>query len=124
MKMSDSRSGFTLIELMVVVIVLAALAGMVVPRLVDRPDKMKAKIVLSDIRHIDTQLKIYRLDNGEYPNALGSIEGEFDVKLEDPWDRQYYYKYPGSKGRAPYDIYSAGPDGEEGSSDDIGNWQL
>ena len=119
-----SSAGFTLIELMVVVIVLAALAGMLIPNLVDKPDRMKEEIVLADLRSIDTMVKLYRVENGEYPSGLAELQGEFDNDLNDPWENPYQYKYPGSRGKAGYEAYSLGPDGQDGTNDEIGNWDL
>lgn len=121
---SRGSSGFTLIELMVVVIVLAALAGMLIPNLVDKPDKMKKEIVLADLRAIDTSLKLYRVENGEYPASIGALEAEFDNRLNDPWKNPYQYKFPGGRSKFKYDAYSMGPDGQDGSNDEIGNWEL
>ena len=116
---AHSNSGFTLIELMVVVIVLAALAGMIVPRLIDKPDEMKNDIAKMDMRSIDTVLKTYHLKHSEYPKSLDMVSGEFDMALNDPWGRPYKYKYPGSGGEGRYDLYSVGPDGQEGTGDDV-----
>jgi general secretion pathway protein G len=129
------QAGFTLIEVMVVVVILAALAFMVVPHLMDVPDRMNAKIAIADMKSIDTALKVYRLENRSYPMSLGAlmkvpavVKGRKMAYLEnepkDPWGMWYQYKYPGTRSRLGYDLYSAGANGtpEDGAGDDIANW--
>jgi general secretion pathway protein G len=128
-----AASGFTLIELMIVVIILAALAAMVIPRLVDRSDEAKSKIAAADIRiHIDTALKLYRLDTGDYPagdqglDALMAATGKgpyLERPPLDPWRRPYRYHCPGTHNPRSFDLYSLGKDGRENTDDDINNWQ-
>lgn len=138
----NSRSGFTLIELMIVVIILAALAGMVLPRVLDRADDAKRNIAMGEIASITTALKFYKLDNGSFPtgdgqNALesalmrgpvgsnqgGQWKGPYLEKApNDPWGRPYQYRYPGQHGTAGFDLWSMGPD-ENSAEDDITNWQ-
>jgi general secretion pathway protein G len=118
----DRRSGFTLIELMVVVVIIAALAAMVVPKLVERADDAKENIARGDLSSLDLALKMYRLDTGSYPATAG--KGPYLERAPiDPWKRKYLYRYPGSRNPNGYDLSSAGKDGREGSEDDIGNWQ-
>ncbi len=131
----NKRSGFTLIELMIVVIIMAALAGMVLPRLLDRAEDAKSYIAEADIASITTALKLYKLDNGVYPssssgglNALMTSSSAKNWKgpyLEDdpndPWGRPYVYKYPGSHNSSSFDLSSKGAD-ESNSDDDVNNW--
>ena len=130
------RSGFTLIEVLVVGIIIMSLAFMVTPYLMDLPDRMKEKIVWGDMDGIDMALKIYRLETGFYPRGLTSlmsvppgVKGRKMPYLEreptDPWGKQYQYKYPGTRSNLGYDLYSAGPDGvpDNGENDDIANWE-
>ncbi len=135
--------GFTLIEVMVVVVILGILAAVVVPRVMSRPDEARVVRAEQDIRAIEAALKLYRLDNFTYPDtdqgliallekpadlpagAKWKSEGYIDKMPVDPWGNEYLYLYPGSNGE--FDLYSLGadslPDGE-GVNADIGNWSL
>ncbi len=128
-----SKKAFTLVELLLVVVILGALAAMIVPRLVGRTEQAKISIAKADIAsNIPLALDLYELDNGRYPSNLQGLttnpggskswNGPY-VKREpvDPWGNEYKYRYPPSKGR-DYDLYSLGPDGVEGT-DDIVNWK-
>ena len=130
--------GFTLIELMIVVIIIAALAAMIVPRLSGRADQAKVAIAQSDINaNLATALKLYQLDNGNFPtteqglNALiakpadaSNWNGPYIEKNPiDPWGNAYKYKYPGVNNKSTYDLYSVGKDGVEGTEDDVTNWK-
>jgi len=126
------KSGFTLIELMIVVMILAALAGMVLPRLMDRTDDARSNIALGEIAAISTALKFYRLDMGEYPTneqglqalmqdpggsgnrRLGTWKGPYlEKEPVDPWGRPYQYRR--DPGPAGFEIWSHGT--EEGSAE-------
>jgi general secretion pathway protein G len=128
-----SKKGFTLVELLLVVVILGALAAMIVPRLVGRTEQAKISIAKADITsNIPLALDLYELDNGRYPSSLQALitnpggskswNGPY-IKREpiDPWGNEYKYRYPPSSGR-DYDLYSLGPDGTEGT-DDITNWK-
>lgn len=136
MKRNRSNEGFTLIEAMIVVIIVAALASMVAPYLMGIPDRMKIKIVEADMQRLDTALKLFRLENDSYPSALGvllkvpdAVKGRKEAYLEkeprDPWGEWYQYKFPGARSIVGYDLYSMGPNKNDdgGEGDDIGNWQ-
>lgn len=135
------KSGFTLIELMIVVIILASLAGMVLPRILDRTDDARSNIARGEIASIVTALKFYKLDTGDFPtneqglDALmrapsgagastgrgGAWKGPYlERSAVDPWGRPYQYRrHPGPEG---FEVWSLGPD--EGSADDnISNLQ-
>jgi len=140
-----NHKGFTLIELMVVIVILGILAGLIVPRIMGRPDEarqLKAKI---QIESIETALKLYKLDNGSYPGTeqglLALVEqpatGNIPVKWreggylekgklpKDPWDNDFVYLSPGVHGE--YDIVSYGADGVpggEGKNMDINSWEI
>jgi general secretion pathway protein G len=136
MKTSRPTSGFTLIEIMVVVIIIAALAGMVLPRVLPASDDAKRKIAKADLVNITTALKLYRLHHDRYPsteeglNVLlvppsrgGWKEPYLDNKPMDPWSRKYSYKQPGAHNTSGFDRWSSGPDGLDGTEDDVSNWE-
>jgi general secretion pathway protein G len=127
MRKKESKQGFTLIELMVVVVIIAALAGMVLPRLLPASDEAKRNISKGDIASITVALKLYRLQNDKFPSKSEGLKALVPKQLEkipnDPWKRPYKYRYPGSRSPAGFDIWSLGPDGQEGTDDDVSNWQ-
>lgn len=133
--------GFTLIEIMVVVVILGILAAVVVPRVMDRPDDARIARVKSDIRTLEAALNLYRLDNFVYPTTSEGLQalvsppgadlpnyrsgGYIDRLPRDPWGNDYQYLSPGIHGEI--DVYSLGADGRRGGSGinaDIGNWNL
>jgi general secretion pathway protein G len=135
--------GFTLIEILVVVVILGILAALVVPRIMERPDEARVVAARSDIRAIVSALKLYRLDNGVYPSTdqgLGALVvrpdtgviprnwkqgGYLDRVPKDPWGAPYQYLNPGVNGEI--DVFSLGADGApggEGINADIGSWEL
>lgn len=137
---ATSQRGFTLIEVMVVVVILSILAAIVVPRIMDRPDTARVTKAQSDIRALESALNLYKLDNHSYPttdqglealiqrpeNTPGWKEGGYMDRLpKDPWGQPYQYLNPGTHGTI--DIFSLGRDmqpGGEGIDADIGNWGL
>ena len=132
--------GFTLIEVMVVVVILSILAAIIVPRIMDRPDKARIVKAQADIRALESALNLYKLDNHNYPNTDQGLEslvqkpadapswkegGYIDRLPKDPWGRPYQYLNPGAHGSV--DIFSLGADGQpggDGKNADIGNWTL
>ncbi|BAN47758.1 type II secretion system protein XcpT [Metapseudomonas resinovorans NBRC 106553] len=141
MNLRRSQSGFTLIEIMVVVVILGILAALVVPQVMNRPDQAKVTVAKGDIKAIGAALDMYKLDNFAYPSTQQGLEalvsrpsgnppaknwnkdGYLKKLPVDPWGNTYQYLSPGSKGT--YDLYSLGADGKEGGSDndaDIANW--
>jgi len=138
-----SEQGFTLIEVMVVVVILGILAAVVIPRIMDRPDTARITKAKQDIRVLEGALNLYKLDNHFYPSTEQGLEalvqepsgdpeprnwkqgGYIDRLPVDPWGNPYQYLNPGAHG--PIDIYSLGADGQlggEGVAADIGNWNL
>ena len=146
MKTRSQRSiqnGFTLIEIMVVVVILGILAAVVVPRIMDRPDDARIAKTKQDIRVLESALNLYKLDNFNYPTTQQGLEalvtqpssepqpknwkpgGYIKSLPKDPWGNPYQFLSPGVKGEV--DIFSYGSDnrpGGEGAAADIGNWNL
>jgi general secretion pathway protein G len=135
--------GFTLIELMVVIVILGILAGLIIPRIMGRPDEARRAKARIQIESIETALKLYKLDNGNYPStelglqalvqqpsvgvaAKNWRQGGYLEKAKvpkDPWGRDFVYISPGTHG--DYDLSSLGADGEpggEGKDKDVNRW--
>jgi general secretion pathway protein G len=133
------KKGFTMIELMIVVVILGILAAIVVPRFIGREEEARVTAARVQISNFETALDMFRLDNGFYPSTeqgLSSLVEEPSSGREprgwkqylariptDPWGNEYVYISPGSEGR-DYEIISPGPDGEPGTEDDIASWML
>lgn len=129
--------GFTLIEVMVVVVILGILAAMVVPKIMSRPDQAKIVKAQQDVMAIQGALDLYKLDNGFYPTTDQGLQalvkksdsdpapqnwkdgGYLQTLPMDPWNKPYQYLNPGAHGEI--DIFSYGPTGKAGDSE-IGNW--
>lgn len=137
--MRSKQTGFTLIELMVVVVILAILAAIAVPMLMDRPDEARAVKAKQDISAISSALQLYRLDNFRYPTTDQGLEAlvtkpttepvprnwkPYIERLpQDPWGREYLYLSPGQHGEFDVFTYGAnGINGGEGADATIGNW--
>jgi general secretion pathway protein G len=137
----SSAGGFTLIEIMVVVVILAILAALIVPKVISRPDEARVVAARQDIATIVQGLKLYRLDNGRYPTTEQGLAalvsrptiaplpqhwksgGYLDRMPLDPWGNPYQYLYPGLRGEI--DVFSFGADGlagGEGFDADVGSW--
>ena len=137
---SKRQHGFSLLEIMVVVVIIGILAALIVPRLMDRPDQARVVAARQDIAALMQALKLYRLDNGRYPsgeqglqalmkppgNTGGMPVGPYLERLpNDPWGAPYQYANPGQHGEI--DVFSFGADGKAGGeagNSDIGSWQL
>jgi len=144
-RMLSSQQGFTLIELMVVMVILGILATMIVPRIMDRPEEARRTKAAIDIQALEQALKLYKLDNGQYPTTEQGLQalveppsagrlarkwrkgGYLDKGKvpKDPWGNDFIYISPGI--HSDFDLMSYGPDGEAGGEDadaDINNWEL
>jgi general secretion pathway protein G len=132
--------GFTLLELMVVVVIIGVLAALIAPAVLSRAEEAKVTAARTDVSNIMNALKLYRLDNGRYPSSdqgldalvnkptTGTIPPNWKTYLDklpdDPWHRPYQYANPGVHGEI--DVFSFGADGQpggEGNDADIGSWQ-
>lgn len=136
MKMMKSSQGFSLIELLVVLVILGMIAGLVVPNIMQRSEDAKARSATAEIQRISMAIDEFYLDSGRPPRDLRElVERPANVSnwngpyinqsnLNDPWDNPYNYRYPGQ--HRTYDIFSHGADGSpggEGTSADINNWE-
>jgi len=134
------QAGFTLIELMVVMVIIGVLAALIVPNVLERADEAKVTAARTDVNNLMQALKLYKLDNQAYPTTeqglqalvtkptSGPTPGNWKPYLDklpnDPWGRPYQYLNPGVKGEI--DVMSFGADGQaggEGKNADIGSWQ-
>jgi general secretion pathway protein G len=133
------QHGFTLIELMVVLVIIGVLAALIVPNVLDRADDARVTAAKTDIANLTQALKLYKLDNQRYPTSEQGLQAlvarpaagpaatnwrpYVDKLPADPWGRAYLYLNPGVKGEV--DVMSFGADGQaggEGKNADIGNW--
>ena len=132
---SDNRrkAGFTLIEVLLVVVIIGILVGIAIPRLGGRVRQAQIAAAEADVNNIGMALRLYEVDNGTYPPNLQALinkpgnapnwRGPYLEKglPKDPWGNDYIYQMPGTRNPHSYDLKSYGPDGVE-SADDIGNW--
>jgi general secretion pathway protein G len=135
-----TQSGFTLIELMVVLLIIGVLAALIVPNVLDRADDARATAAKTDVNNLMQALKLYKLDNQRYPTSEQGLQAlltkpgsapvpanwkpYLDKLPNDPWGRAYLYLNPGIKGEI--DVMSFGADGQaggEGKNADVGSWQ-
>jgi general secretion pathway protein G len=138
---SPGEAGFSLLELMVVVVILSILALVVMPRVIDRPDQARVARVRSDLAALESAVELYRLDNHRYPTTEQGLQalveeptteptppnwapnGYIDRLPKDPWGNEFQYLQPGVHG--PFDIFTLGADGARGGTGidaDIGTW--
>jgi general secretion pathway protein G len=145
LRLLNDKRGFTLIEIMVVMVILGILAGLIVPRIMDRPEEARRTKATIQIQSIEQALKLYKLDNGLYPTTEQGLQalveppsvGRLARKWRDggylekgkvpldPWGNDFVYISPGLHG--DFDLMSYGPDGEpggEGNDADINNWEI
>lgn len=137
------QTGFTLLEIMVVVVILGILAALVAPQVISKVDEANAVKAKQDIRAFETALNLFRLDNFKYPTTDQGLQalvvqptdssikrwkkgGYIDSLRKDPWGTDYQYVYPGTHGKE-FDLFTLGADGREGGEGvdaDIGNWMV
>jgi general secretion pathway protein G len=140
MRRRSSRSGFTLIEMMVVMVIIGLLMALVGPRFIRQEEKAKVRAARAQIELLGTALDTFRLDTGRYPSSQEGLaalrqrpfgmdrwDGPYLKKdvPKDPWERPYYFRSPGEGGR-PYDLLSYGADGApggEGDNHDVTSWE-
>jgi len=131
---TQSRRGFTLTELMLVVVIIGILAALVIPKIAGNSERARLTAAQADINGgIKSALGQYEIDNGFYPKSLQDLlvqpsnaknwHGPYLEKLPiDPWGNPYIYYFPGKHNQTGYDLLSAGQDGKEGTDDDVFNW--
>jgi len=140
MKAMGRQGGFSLLEVMVVIVIIGILASMIVPNLLGNKEKADIQKVVSDVVAMENAMDMYKLDNGRYPSTEQGLDalvnkpdldpqprsyrnGGYIKRLpKDPWGSDYLLLSPGERG--VIDIFSAGPDAVVGNEDDIGNWNI
>lgn len=141
-RLIEEEGGYTLVEILVVIIIIGILAALIVPRLTGRTEQARRAAAVADINALSIALDLYELDNGFYPNSSQGLKALL-VKPEsppapknwagpylkkgqiptDPWGNAYVYANPGSHNTHSYDLSSLGSDGQEGGGDDVCNWE-
>lgn len=133
------QSGFTLIELLLVLVILGVLAAVVVPKFTGKTEQAKVSGAKASISNLSGALNNFEVDTGRFPtsdeglNAL--VQAPSNVQnwhgpyiepngLQDPWQHPFHYQFPGSHNANGFDLFSAGSDGQEGTADDISNWDV
>ncbi len=131
-----AQRGFTLVEMLLVLVILATLAAIVVPKFAGRSEQAKVTAAQTQIKNFEMSLSAFEVDNGFYPKGSDGLEdlveppnnaadwrGPYldEIPL-DPWGAAYVYAYPGKNNTRGFDIHSKGPDGRTGGDDDISNW--
>jgi general secretion pathway protein G len=133
---SRNQSAFTLVEMLLVLVILATLAAIVIPKMAGRSQQAKVTAAATQVSSIEMALDAFEVDNGYYPKS-GSLDDLINPPANarewkgpylkkgiplDPWGNQYTYEYPGKHNANGYDLSSMGPDGRAGTDDDINNW--
>jgi general secretion pathway protein G len=137
MHTSTRRTAFTLIELLLVLVILAVLATVVVPKFTRRSEQAKVTAAKTDISSLQVALDAFEVDCGRYPTNEEGLKAMVEQPgnapdwhgpyisrgvPKDPWGNPYVYRQPGQHNTQGYDLCSFGPDGQEGTADDIDNW--
>jgi general secretion pathway protein G len=132
-KKTKLHRAFTLVEMLLVVTIIGILAALVIPKIVGRSEQARATAAHADLSSIKTALDAFEVDNGFYPKGIQDLiqapgnarnwHGPYLEKIpQDPWGNNYIYSFPGKHNAGSYDLLSVGPDGKEGTDDDVGNW--
>jgi general secretion pathway protein G len=131
------RSAFTLVEMLLVLVILAVLAAIVIPKFAGRSQQAKVTAAQSQISSIEMALDAFEVDNGFFPAGGAGLNALIDQPSNatnwkgpylkkgvplDPWGNNYVYSYPGKNNPQGYDLMSVGPDGRAGGDDDLTNW--
>lgn len=136
---SAGRAAFTLIELLLVLVILAVLAAMVVPKFTGRSEQAKNAAAKTDISQIGNAIDQFEVDCGRYPTTEEGLRALLDAPSnapkwhgpyikrgagvpKDPWGNEYVYRFPGTRNPDEFDLVSAGPNGKEGDADDVSNF--
>ncbi len=135
------QQGFTLLEIMVVVVIMGMLSAIVATNVMGSKEQASIEKAGMDIKALDNALDMYKLDNHRFPTTEQGLDalvnkptsspepksyrkdGYIKDLPQDPWGNDYMYVQPGTHNSSRYDLYSLGPDGEDGTDDDIGNWK-
>lgn len=130
------EKGFTLVEMLLVLVILATLAAVVIPRFAGRSEQAKVTAAQTQISNFELVLDAFEVDNGFYPKGSDGLDdlvvqpsdtpdwhGPYMDEIPlDPWGNAYIYEYPGKHNTRGFDLYSMGPDGRAGNEDDVTNW--
>ncbi|MCM8757300.1 MAG: type II secretion system major pseudopilin GspG [Candidatus Omnitrophica bacterium] len=131
------KAGFTLVELLLVLVILATLAAIVVPKFTRRSEQARITAARTDIANLEVALDTFEIDVGRFPTTEEGLQALVEAPADtpnwkgpyikrgvpkDPWGNPYQYKCPGDHNPNGYDLFSFGPDGREGGNDDIDNW--
>ena len=131
------QRGFTLVEMLLVLMILGVLAAIVVPKMANRGQDARIKATVTQISAFKTALDIFEVDNGYYPKGRNGLldlvqkprdasnwHGPYLESIpKDPWNNDYIYEFPGKHNASGFDLMSMGPDGRSGTEDDITNWE-
>lgn len=133
----DAQEGFTLVEMLLVLVILATLAAIVIPKFAGRTEQANVTAAQTQLSSFETALDSFEIDNGYYPKSNDGLSvlveeprnaknwrGPYLTEIPiDPWGNAYIYECPGKYNERGYDITSMGPDGRQGGDDDITNWK-
>ncbi len=133
-KAGSRARAFTLVELLLVLVILAVLATVVVTKFTGRSEQARVAAARTGLTNIETALDAFEVDYGRFPDSLEALMNPpatgttprqpYLNKLPvDPWGQPFVYRFPGTHNAGSYDLFSCGPDGREGGTDDITNWQ-